>query len=135
MDWRSFFSSSTIETVMIIFAQTSLVKEFNGMTKRIFVPCPVADPTQHCPPMSARRLDILLRPSPVVGGDSGFEAVAEELNPLPLSEIWISNAALAEIIEIPARVAPECLRMLVSASWVARKRWWRICEESGCGGN
>ena len=35
---------------------------------------------------------------------------------LPLSEILISNPALPETIEMSARVAPECLRILVRAS-------------------
>src|ERR1035437_4456831 len=114
----------------------SFLKKFKGITKRMFVPCPGADSIEQCPPMSARRWHILLRPSPdAVAGDSGFDSMADELKPLPLSEMLISNAALPQTIEILARVAPECLRMLVSASCVARNKWWRICEESGCGGN
>ena len=39
----------------------------------MFVPCPGADSIEQCPPMSARRWHILLRPLPdAVAGDSDF---------------------------------------------------------------
>src|SRR5258708_27525020 len=102
----------------------------------MLVPFPAADSIEQCPPMSARRWDMLLRPSPdAVADNSVFESFADELKPLPSSEMLISNAALLNAIEILARVAAECLRMLVNASCVARNKWWRICEESGRGGN
>lgn len=60
---------------------------------------------------------MLFRPSPeAVPRESDLATEAFEFRPLPLSEILISNPALPETIEIVARVAPECLRILVSAS-------------------
>src|ERR1035438_2875210 len=102
----------------------------------MLVPRPGGHLIEHPPPMSARRWHMLRIPSPDAAvGDSKLGIVADALKPLPLSEMLIAIVALSKTIEIVARVAPECLRMLVSASCVARNKWWRICEESGCDGS
>src|SRR6267378_3367825 len=111
------------------------MKELRGITNLILVPWPEGESIVQTPPISASRFRILLRPLPeAVAEEPEVELIWSALRPLPLSEILISNADLSRTIEMPARLAPECLRMLVRASCVARNKWWRICEERGCGG-
>jgi hypothetical protein len=42
--------------------------------------------------------------------------------PVPLSEIAISKSVSRQVMTILARVAAECLRILVSASWTAKNK-------------
>src|SRR5580700_3164240 len=55
-------------------------------------------------------------------------------NPAPLSDTVTTKSASWQAIAILARVAPECFRMLVSASSMAKNKWWRDCDDTGCAG-
>src|SRR5581483_11906482 len=96
---------------------------FKGMRKCTATPRPGWDSTWQEPPTSARRSRMLRRPLPAAG-----ESAAGS-KPAPLSEATISKVAALHLTAMRARVALECLRVLVRASWTAWKRWCRNWEE------
>jgi hypothetical protein len=52
-----------------------------------------------------------------------FDSLDTGSKPIPLSEIFISNSVEWQVMETEARVAAECFRMFVSASWTAKNKW------------
>src|SRR6266404_5544672 len=94
----------------------------SGSCRETVVPAPADESSSQRPFSFSSRLRRFARPCPFERPDGS--------KPLPLSLIEISSRSSSTRTRNPISVAPPWRTALLSASFAARKRWWRISPET-----